>query len=423
MKRFVLLVLAAMLTVSASCLSVIAGRSGSQKNLVILGDSIATGFGLPGYNSSGNPKAKTSWSTLLAERYDAKQYNLAVDGDTISDLIDELQTSKNGTKLASADVVCLSIGGNNFLRLFDEASDAGFLKFFSTLVNSAEAMLDAAPVELDNAFSLIKQKSPNATVLVQTLYNPFRYWTVSLGGTSLGDWFGEYITRYNEILKEKILAYGFVCIDVYQKFQNDNRKDYLYDAMAVGNIIELLSRIDQIDPHPTEAGHRAIYDAYVATADSLLQQALTVETTVTTTAIVTTTPKVTTTPEVTTTAEETTTVLQTTMPSTEATVLPETFETTLPYETSPETIEQSSVQQTPPVTAIEEQSDPSDTVSAWPTVAESSEADTTEADEIGNNNTDKIALFGVLAAAVVFVVSLSVVFRKLRKDTRKDALK
>ena len=84
MKR-ILTLLVALTLLGTLCLSVSAETE--EKNLVILGDSIATGHSLPDYNSSGNPKSLVSWSTLLAQTYGAKQYNLAVDGDTVGDFL------------------------------------------------------------------------------------------------------------------------------------------------------------------------------------------------------------------------------------------------------------------------------------------------------------------------------------------------
>lgn len=272
MKRaFVLIIIAVLL----GCLCLPINASTEPKNLVILGDSIAAGHSLPDFDSEGDPKSALSWSTLLAEAYGAKQYNLAIGGHTTSDLFAEIQAQRNGATLAKADVICLSIGGNNFLQLMGSSfGTSGFSK--EAIEAAADTMLTAAATDLDAIFDALKTKIGSETeVLVQTLYNPYRYFTVVLfDDIPLGDWMGDFIDRYNTVLKQRIEHHGFRCIDVAAAYEETDSREYLYASFESGNAVSALLALPQADPHPTEAGHRAIFDAYVNAAGAVLEEAL-----------------------------------------------------------------------------------------------------------------------------------------------------
>lgn len=250
----------------------------AEKTLLILGDSVATGYSLPDYNSSGNPKSQYSWATLLAEAYGAKQVNLAVDGDTTSDLLDVVQQAKNADVIASADVICISISGNNVLGVMSALFEGGTLS-----ADAVEAVfapvLQGIEADLELIFTELKAKNPDAKVLMQTLYAPYRYFTVPLvDGVTVADWLNGYIDLINARLKAKIEAYGFLCVDVAEAFKTKGQESWLYDSMTEGTFDQVLAAIAQADPHPTKDGHRGIYDAYVETAGDLLAAALGAET-------------------------------------------------------------------------------------------------------------------------------------------------
>ena len=272
MKR-ILTLLVALTLLGTLCLSVSAETE--EKNLVILGDSIATGHSLPDYNSSGNPKSLVSWSTLLAQTYGAKQYNLAVDGDTVGDLIDVMMSATAQSALAKADLVCLSIGGNDFLQTMSAALGSGTFDR-ERIEADGEALLAQIGAKLDTAFTTLKARVPEGTpILTQTLYNPYRYFTVSLfDNLSIGDWIGAFIDRFNATLKQKSADHGILCVDVAATFAGEQGRSYLFDSCESGTPPTVLLAFSQSDPHPTEAGHRAIFDTYVAEAGAVLRAAL-----------------------------------------------------------------------------------------------------------------------------------------------------
>jgi len=243
--------------------------------LLILGDSIATGHSLEDYNSQGNPKSRYSWATLLAESYAAKQINLAVDGDTTANLLEVVQAPAKRNTIAQADVICISIGGNNFLQLMGQLFAAGTI-FTPDAVDSAYAEVQAAAQQdLDDIFAKLHSINPEAKILVQTLFAPYRYFTVEIEpGKTIAEWMGVYVDRYNAMLKERAEAVGVTVVDVGETFKTRGQESWLYASMSDGTLNEAILALAQANPHPTKEGHRAIFETYCETADALLTQAL-----------------------------------------------------------------------------------------------------------------------------------------------------
>ena len=230
-------------------------------NLLILGDSIATGYGLSDYSSTAIPKATKSWSTLLSEKYGANQFNYAVDGATVSDLLYKVNRSDSEIDIADADVICISIGGNAFLNFLEQSTQD--MSAISGIDAQAEELLAELSEELEEVFSVLREKNPTATILVQTLFHPFQDWTadaecIGHAGSTIGEWMGIYVNAYNEILKEKIEKHGFLCIDVAKEFEEIGTPN-LVDTKVYETLEAILDDIDNIAPHPTQAGHEEIY--------------------------------------------------------------------------------------------------------------------------------------------------------------------
>ena len=263
-------------TLASSAVPIGASAAVTERaTLLILGDSIATGHSLEDYNSAGNPKSQYSWATLLAEEYGAKQVNLAVDGDTTSDLLAVVQANAKRPAIASADVICISIGGNNFLQLMGRLFAQESL-FTPDAVDSAYAEVQAlAQQDLDDIFAALQGVNPDAKILIQTLLAPYRYFAVEIGnGQTVADWMGTYVDRYNEMLKERANEYGVTVIDVEHTFRERGQESWLYASMSEGTLSEAIMALSQANPHPTKEGHQAIFETYCETAEEILRQAL-----------------------------------------------------------------------------------------------------------------------------------------------------
>jgi lysophospholipase L1-like esterase len=183
--------------------------------------------------------------------------------------------------MASADAICISIGGNNCLHLMAELFGENNLFSIDAVEAAVTPMLQAAEADLDRIFTVLKEKNPTAPVLVQTLFEPFRYVTIPVAeGVTVADWTRGYIERYNTMLKTKAAEHGVLCVDVYEAFRTKGQESRVYVSLTSGALTDALNILAQGNPHPTKDGHRGIYDAYVEAAGEPLAALSAVEETV-----------------------------------------------------------------------------------------------------------------------------------------------
>lgn len=130
---------------------------------LVLGDSIAYGSGLT--NS-----VAACYGKIVADTNGYEYANHSVPGHTSANLITKLKEEEVIADLEKADIINISIGGNDFLK-----SD---LKQIMTdaLVNGNYTKLDKIVNNFYNnlctIIDIINSHNPDATILVQTLYNP-----------------------------------------------------------------------------------------------------------------------------------------------------------------------------------------------------------------------------------------------------------
>ncbi len=267
----------------AASMAVAAPRAGAAEPpergmLVILGDSIGTGHSLPDYNIMGNPKSQYSWATLLSEKYGANQVNFAVDGDTTSDLLAVVNNASKRRVISKAKVICISIGGNNFLQLMGSLVLSGSVFDAEAVENAYVEMQEAAERDLDAIFAALKEINPDAKVLVQTLFEPYRYFEVQVTPEqTVAEWMGAFIDRYNSALTAKAEANGFTVVDVGKKFEIDGEKSWVYASMSEGTLADVIASFATANPHPTKDGHKGIFDAYCETAGDIFTAAFVVK--------------------------------------------------------------------------------------------------------------------------------------------------
>lgn len=88
-------------------------------NILVLGDSISSGYGLEGYNE--DRYSARSYSMILKDKLDSSAIkNYATDGYTSSQLLSLLKSGKVDEDIKNADIVVFSIGGNDVLNCFVE---------------------------------------------------------------------------------------------------------------------------------------------------------------------------------------------------------------------------------------------------------------------------------------------------------------
>lgn len=266
MKKILCLVVLTAFMLSIVAINVCAKTTNPQ-NLLILGDSISTGYGLAGYPTSDN-----SYGRQLANAFGltgSAYTDLAVDGTTTGDLLTTLSnpSSSETSSLSAADTIVISTGGNDVLKpiviamkkalnLPATATNAQLQAALATNPNAITQIVATlqsnssdltAEVQtfgdnLQNIIHSIRQVNSKAKVYVQTIYNPFSGVT---GYEKFSTYADTLLGQMNSVITSKASVDGYAVVDVSSAFQNK--------ALSLTNI-------SKFDIHPNEAGHTAIFN-------------------------------------------------------------------------------------------------------------------------------------------------------------------
>jgi lysophospholipase L1-like esterase len=251
-----------------------------------IGDSIASGM-----SSTPGNDYYSKFSAYLAANAQTAQvpyssFNAGFPGLTSTQLKDEIagKTLITPTRaaLAGATIVTISVGGNNLMyplityvaKLYGvPLTDPNFMTTLSAAVNANPSKLTSAMFwqillpnsELKVAFTKgvssfktdlspmiagIKTLAPGTKIYFLNVFNPV------YGNSTLRSFIDKYIVQINSELKLRATAYGYTVIDVYAKY-----KAYTGTIPLVG--FNMAAKPATYDPHPTDAGHKAIYDLLI----------------------------------------------------------------------------------------------------------------------------------------------------------------
>lgn len=217
----------------------------ATRSITILGDSISTGYGLP--------ENELSYSDYLGEYYGAEVNNFAVNGAETSDLLKRLKEKEVISSAEKADLICVSIGGNNILGPFTKAAAAsGILSGGSLSVQDASALIDSLSDSLSQAASeaaksipeikdRLREINPDANIVFQTVYNPFESSDPAYEEVmkALHAVTAMYIAPINKAVKSLDCLNADVCTSV-----EGNAYNY--------------TNIGKLDIHPNNIGHMVI---------------------------------------------------------------------------------------------------------------------------------------------------------------------
>ena len=161
MKKFIAVFLC---VVIAFCSFVFVASAETEKQFyLVLGDSIAYGSGI------ANAK-EACYGKIVADTNGYEYKNFAVPGHTTTNLIKRLSEKEVIEAVEKADIISISIGGNDFLM-----SNLVGLMFDSMVMNN-HAQYDKIAENFYANFSkimdIINEHNEDAVVLMQTLYNP-----------------------------------------------------------------------------------------------------------------------------------------------------------------------------------------------------------------------------------------------------------
>lgn len=204
LKKTLALLLAALLLCAA-----FPALSGAHERMhyLVLGDSIGVGSGIRNSNDAcfGRIVANTN-------AYDYR--NDAQDGNRTAELIAKLQGDPVAADVAWADIISISIGGNNFLRgnmsaVLAEATAGNYARIDAIVADYA--------ADLETIITRIRALNSHAYILLQTLYNP------APGGATT-QVYQEAVDRLNAAMRACAAAhpYRFTIVDVEAAFGADN---------------------------------------------------------------------------------------------------------------------------------------------------------------------------------------------------------
>lgn len=234
--------------------------------MLFLGDSIAAGYGLEGYEKGDNYNCR-SYSNILRDKYSAEladkcgheMVNEAISGATSADLLELVRSGKLDGVLADSDAIVVSIGGNDLLGLvtqlfgslgysFESSSfDLGSFDIISAISeltsmgSEADAALDGFDENLKAISSEINERT-DGVLYIQTLYNPFEYFD---SFSQLTEFSEEKIGRFNQIVTDNADG-SYKIVDVASVFDGQ-----------CGDV----TNIKSFDIHPNFIGHQLIADA------------------------------------------------------------------------------------------------------------------------------------------------------------------
>lgn len=174
MKKIISIILCAVLLI---CSLMSFAFAEEKLSYVVLGDSIAFGSGLV------NP-TQSVYGKIVADTngYDYKNY--AVPGHTTGNLLNVLKNESVRDSLSSADIISISIGGNNFLTdniyglLFDAIAKKDYHRF--------DEIAERFYADFSLIIDTIRTLNADAAILVQTVYNPQRGYTGEAYGAATG---------------------------------------------------------------------------------------------------------------------------------------------------------------------------------------------------------------------------------------------
>lgn len=164
------------------------GQQKGELQYLVLGDSVALG--------QGSTDGEGGYTSLISQylrknQLHVKYINRAISGQTSEQLLQRLKTTTHlQEEIAQADLISLTIGGNDLLkRLLQEKNPMAILTQFYEIQENYKT-------NLNEVLSEIRQLNPDAPILTTSLYNPVppsnEYYT----------WAEKLMKKWNDGMKE-----------------------------------------------------------------------------------------------------------------------------------------------------------------------------------------------------------------------------
>ena len=279
-KKIIAIIINILLIFTVIAPTVMAIDMGSIKYLA-LGDSIAYGYGLA-------DRENQSYAQIVRQKSNIEKNNfknLAVVDMTCAEFYDAIQTTEYSNAIKEANIITVSIGSNELLKIAKEAvsnvtgidtDDEDFANkvvAYFTNINDFEKLAKAYQLysfftseetrqvidesietysdKWKKSVDYIKNLNPDVVLIATQFYNP--YYEVGLATYDLGSYADEFIVRMNNILEtqsENETRYKIARI--YEDFNTTDPR-----LTNVNIDFNDFSKFN-IDPHPNKNGHSVI---------------------------------------------------------------------------------------------------------------------------------------------------------------------
>ncbi len=202
---------------------------------LVLGDSIAYGSGLM------NPK-EACYGKIVADTNGYDYVNHSIPGHTTTNLISRLSDETVIEDVKKADIISISIGGNDFL--LSDIVDLMYNAMVKENYEQFDAIADGFYANFCTIVDIINSYNPDAVILMQTLYNPQSGYIRDVYQQG-ADRINECIARYNTEYPGEI-----VIVDVTTPLGNDLKnyaEDSIHPSTAGNEIIaqEVLNTLEE----------------------------------------------------------------------------------------------------------------------------------------------------------------------------------
>lgn len=248
-KRIPALLIAVLILIF-SAFSAFGAKAPEGVCLSVLGDSIASGYGLDDIHQS--------YASLISDEKNYTLSNNAVPGHTTSDLLRVVcheEEAREGLK--KADLVIISIGGNDILHLLGNADTATLLDIISKGIESQyiKAAMQSAKEKLLYSCTEIRTLNPDAPIIIQTQYNSLYAHEQYKQFAALADKLAPAFTQIIDYVSQEISS--IYTADIYTAFDNYYKVNQSYDIIQPDGI------------HPSVIGHRLIAQVILAEIEKL----------------------------------------------------------------------------------------------------------------------------------------------------------
>ncbi|MCD4840292.1 SGNH/GDSL hydrolase family protein [Neobacillus sedimentimangrovi] len=170
-----------------------ANESPSTLTVLSAGDSLTLGVG----DSTGQGGYLPYLESMLEEEEHIKEvdfYNYGVKGNRSDQLLKRLQSNEMKEVLRKADLVILTIGGNDIMKVVKD-------NFYHLQIDEFMKGKDVFENNLSEIMETILQENPDVSIVLVGLYNPFSKWFSDIKE------FDEIVSEWNNTAQSVISRY------------------------------------------------------------------------------------------------------------------------------------------------------------------------------------------------------------------------